>query len=74
MAATAFQSNAFQNDSFQISSGLEVWPDPSTVLLGITYGPTGADYTGTYVPGIMLELVTGAMVKPLNNSVALLLL
>jgi len=27
------------------------WPDPATVLAGITYGPTGADYVGTFAGG-----------------------
>ena len=27
--------------------GFAVYPSPSNVLLGVTYGPTGADYTGT---------------------------
>lgn len=48
MAQEAFQSDAFQNDAFQMfSGGGPVWPLPSQVLAGITYGPTGADYTGT---------------------------
>ncbi len=28
-----------------------VWPDPSTVALGVSYGPTGSDYVGTKPPG-----------------------
>ena len=28
-----------------------IWPDPANVLLGVTYGPTGADYTGTATGG-----------------------
>lgn len=28
-----------------------VFPDPSDVRAGITYGPTGADYTGTLSGG-----------------------
>ena len=52
MAQEAFQSNAFQNDAFQMfAGGSPVWPDPSQVLLGVSYGPTGADYTGTLTPG-----------------------
>ncbi len=31
-----------------ISNGLAVYPDPSTVLLGVSYGPTGVEYTGTF--------------------------
>ena len=71
---TAFQSGAWQDNAFQIDAGgLPVWPDPSVVLLGVTYGPTGADYTGTYVPGIMFELTTGNLIKPLSPKVALML-
>ena len=32
-------------------SGSAVWPDPTTVLAGTQYGPTGLDYTGTLSPG-----------------------
>lgn len=33
-------------------AGGEVWPDPATVLAGIQYGPSGADYIGTLsMPG-----------------------
>ena len=28
-------------------SGIPVWPAPAQVLLGIVYGPTGVEYTGT---------------------------
>lgn len=31
--------------------GGAVWPTPDQVLSGITYGPTGADYTGTATAG-----------------------
>ena len=52
MAQAGFQSDAFQNDAFQMfAAGVAVWPDPSQVLLGVTYGPTGADYTGTLTIG-----------------------
>ena len=33
------------------STGTAVWPTPDQVLSGITYGPTGADYTGTATAG-----------------------
>ena len=52
---TAFQDTplAFQDIdlAFQIdvSPGGEVWPDPSQVAIGVTYGPTGSEYTGTMV-------------------------
>lgn len=29
-----------------VSAGA-VWPSPSDVRAGVTYGPTGSDYTGT---------------------------
>jgi len=53
---TAFQDIplAFQVDilAFQIDvSGAAVWPDPSQVALGVVYGPTGIEYTGTMVCG-----------------------
>lgn len=35
---------------WQGTGGGPAYPDPSYVLSGITYGPTGADYTGTLVP------------------------
>ena len=33
------------------SVGTAVWPTPDQVLSGTTYGPTGADYTGTATAG-----------------------
>ena len=41
--------------------GDAVWPDPSQVLLGVVYGPTGADYTGTLVPGANADEVAAAV-------------
>lgn len=32
-------------------AGSAVWPTPEQVLIGVTYGPTGADYTGTAIGG-----------------------
>lgn len=31
--------------------GSSVWPSPSEVALGVSYGPTGSDYVGTKPPG-----------------------
>jgi hypothetical protein len=46
--ATAFQENAFQENVFQIDLLVgAVFPDPSQVFDGVTYGPTGADFVGT---------------------------
>jgi hypothetical protein len=53
--------------------GTIVWPDPSTVLLGVQYGPTGTEYTGTYVDAIRYELTTGRLVKPLGTKLSILL-
>lgn len=35
-------------------SGTAVWPDPSTVAIGVQYGPTGIEYTGTATKGGMV--------------------
>ena len=50
---TAFQIDSFQNDSFQTdaSVGGPIWPLPTQVLLGVVYGPTGTEYTGTLSGG-----------------------
>lgn len=51
-----------------------VWPDPSTVKLGVVYGPNMNDYTGTYVDnGIKYDIATGQLVKPLSSSVVMTL-
>jgi hypothetical protein len=57
MGATQIMLNAVgetmtMNATFSetvISSGGAVWPSPSQVALGIVYGPTGTEYTGTLV-------------------------
>ena len=57
-------------------TGSPVWPLPNQVLLGITYGPTGADYTGTLVTlttGVKLDINTGALVLPINDKVVMTL-
>ena len=59
--ASAFQSDSFQNDAFQIDvGGAPVWPLPSQVLLGVTYGPTGIEYTGTATGGSKLKFWDGS--------------
>ena len=48
------------------------WPDPDQVLLGVQYGPTGTEYTGTLdMYGIKLDIATGSLVKPLTSKVVL---
>ena len=48
------------------------WPLPSQVQAGVVYGPTGADYTGTYVDSaIKYDLTTGRLVKPINSKVVM---
>lgn len=51
-----------------------VWPTPGQVLLGVTYGPTGTEYTGTFVgysDSIKLDLSTGRLVKLISDKVVL---
>ena len=51
-----------------------VWPLPSQVVLGVQYGPTGFDYTGTMdVLGIKYDIVTGQLVKPISDKVVMTL-
>lgn len=47
-----------------------VWPSPSTVLLGIPYGPTGTEYTGTLDLGkkFRLDISTGGVVMILDGK------
>ena len=35
----------------EAAQGVETWPAESDVRLGVTYGPTGAEYTGTMTGG-----------------------
>jgi hypothetical protein len=46
-----------------------VWPDPSNVFCGVTYGPNGNDYVGTMC--LILELDRGELVKLLTNKTGL---
>jgi hypothetical protein len=70
--ASAFQSGAFQADAFQFTaSGVAVYPDPMYVLIGVTYGPTGEDYVGTYQDPMRINLNTGELMKPIGSKFAL---
>ncbi len=50
-----------------ISNGLAVYPDPSTVLLGVSYGPTGVEYTGTFAVPSASDIAT-AVLAALNAT------
>ena len=41
--------------------GGAVWPDPADVRLGVVYGPTGVEYTGTLVPGADADGIAAAV-------------
>lgn len=49
--------------------GGATYPDPADVLVGVQYGPTGTDYTGTL--SIVLDLETGRFVRLLGRKVGL---
>ena len=52
-----------------------IYPDPQYVLEGITYGPGGI-YLGTLEAlskNVKLDLVTGKMIKPINDKVVMTL-
>ena len=50
-----------------------VYPDPSQVAFGVMYGPTGTEYTGTYIGNDKFEIHSGRLIKPLTNSIAILI-
>ncbi len=47
----AYFDDAAFSGSASSSPGIAVYPLPAQVLLGVTYGPTGADFTGTATGG-----------------------
>ena len=52
--------------------GGAVWPPTHLVVLGTVYGPTGTEYTGTLdVNGIKYDIITGQLVKPINDKVVM---
>jgi hypothetical protein len=55
------------------SGGTPVYPLPSQVAAGVYYGPTGADFLGTNIGNITLEMTTGQLIKPLTSSVSIML-
>ena len=54
---------------YTAATGAATYPDPADVLVGVQYGPTGADYTGTL--SVVLDLETGRIVKLLGRKVGL---
>jgi hypothetical protein len=42
------------------------WPDPDDVRLGVQYGPTGIEYTGTLVAGVKIDVNSGRFIKPIG--------
>lgn len=55
------------------SAGGGVWPLPSQVAYGVVYGPTGSDYTGTFLGNMTLEIETGQLIKPLTPKLSIML-
>lgn len=47
--------------------GGATYPDPATVLAGIAYGPTGADYVGTFAAPTAADIAT-AVLSSLNAT------
>jgi len=50
-AAAATESGADTFAAIGSGAGVAYWPTPDQVLAGVSYGPTGADYTGTATAG-----------------------
>lgn len=50
------------------------YPNPSDVLFGVMYGPTGTEYTGTYtLPKFYLDLTTSRQFMSINSKIGILL-
>jgi hypothetical protein len=65
--------NAVANGSLAIILRA-IFPDETDVVLGVTYGPTGVEYTGSFVgisTDLKLDLITGRMVKVLSDKVVM---
>lgn len=61
-------------DGLLATINMAIWPAEADVLLGVTYGPTGVEYTGTFVGftgDLKLDVATGRMVKVLTDKVVL---
>ena len=55
------------------AAGGAVWPPPNQVAYGVVYGPTGVEYTGTFIGNTTIDIVTGQLVKPLSSKLSMLL-
>jgi len=57
-------------------AGGAVWPAENQVLFGVEYGPTGFEFTGSFVPlssSPKLDITTGQMVLPLTDDIVMTL-
>lgn len=68
----------YGNDNWEVDYYLHQfiivqYPPPWEVMYGVQYGPTGVEYTGTYIGNITYEIVTGQLVKPLTLNVSTLI-
>ena len=54
----------------EVAPGGEVWPTESDVRLGVTYGPTGTEYTGTMTGGSgpSAESIAAAVLAALQGT------
>lgn len=51
------------------SPGAETWPAESDVRLGVTYGPTGTEYTGTMTGGsVDVNAIAAAVLAAMQAS------
>ena len=53
-----------------VAGGIAVWPAESDVHLGVTYGPTGSEYTGTMTggSGLSADQIAAAVLAALNAT------
>ena len=70
--ATALSSIFVAGTATGDTGGVVVWPLSSDVRLGVTYGPTGAEYTGTMAEGggtyPTAESIAAAVVSALQGT------
>jgi len=50
-----------------------VWPPQADVRFGIEYGPTGSEYVGAYAAVTRLDISTGALVRPIGDTLCITL-
>lgn len=74
LSATGGQYNLVGTSVVITYAGLGglVWPPAHTVLLGVQYGPTGTEYTGTLdYYGVKYDLVTKNWIKPVSDKLVI---